>query len=71
MEEIKEFKGEIFHTNKLINKNFSNFSENLQREMDVINDKISMVMIKEQNEKLVQERNILAQKVVNLEAQNN
>ena len=28
-------------------------------------------MIKEQNEKLVQERNILAQKVVNLEAQNN
>lgn len=47
-EEIKEFKGEIFHSNKLINKNFSNFSENLQREMDVMNDKISMVMIKEQ-----------------------
>ena len=35
------------------------------------NNDCELNMIKEQNEKLVQERNILAQKVVNLEAQNN
>jgi hypothetical protein len=35
------------------------------------NNDVELKMIKEQNEKLVQERNILAQKVVNLEAQNN